>query len=86
VKKETLEEAFRPARLNNDSLSNYGFGWRIKQHPILGKIVFHTGDNPGYSTMIIRFIEANKTVIFLCNNAHPKFNELSTHIQKEIAH
>jgi CubicO group peptidase (beta-lactamase class C family) len=86
VKKATLEEAFRPARLNNDSLSNYGFGWRIRQDSTLGRVVFHTGDNPGYSTMIVRFIEAKKTMIFLCNNAHPKFDELSARIRKEIEH
>ncbi|TNF42905.1 MAG: serine hydrolase, partial [Cytophagales bacterium] len=31
----------------------------------------HTGDNPGYQTIIVRFIEENKTIIVLNNNAHP---------------
>ncbi|NOS90919.1 MAG: beta-lactamase family protein [Cyclobacteriaceae bacterium] len=75
LKSETLEEAFTPAKLNNDSLSYYGFGWEIKPDGD-GKIVLHTGDNPGYKTEIIRHLGENKTLIILCNNAHRKFPEL----------
>jgi CubicO group peptidase (beta-lactamase class C family) len=73
VKKETLEEAFLPAKLNNDSISNYGFGWMLDDGKKAGKIVRHSGGNPGYKTHIVRFIDADKTVIILCNNAHEKF-------------
>jgi CubicO group peptidase (beta-lactamase class C family) len=75
LKQETLEEAFAPAKLKNDSLSYYGFGWEIKPDGE-GKIVLHTGDNPGYKTEIIRHLGENKTLIILCNNAHRKFPEL----------
>lgn len=75
VKAATLQEAFAPAHLNNDSLSNYGFGWRIEISK-LGKVVRHSGGNPGYKTHIIRYIDADKTVILLCNNAHEKFDSL----------
>ncbi|MCE2995121.1 MAG: serine hydrolase domain-containing protein [Cyclobacteriaceae bacterium] len=75
LKQETLEEAFTPAKLNNDSLSYYGFGWEIKPDGE-GKIVLHSGDNPGYKTEIIRHLGENKTLIILCNNAHRKFPEL----------
>ena len=73
--KVTLEEAFTPMKLNTDSLSNYGFGWEIETST-LGKVVRHSGDNPGYKTHIIRYIDADKTVILLCNNAHVKYNEV----------
>lgn len=76
VRKETLEEAYAPARLNNGTASHYGFGWMLSHHPTLGKVVLHTGDNPGYRTIIIRFIEANKTVVVLCNNEHEKFHDI----------
>lgn len=76
VKKETLEEAFAPAKLNNDSISNYGFGWSIINDTPMGKIVWHNGDNPGYKTHIFRYIDADKTWIVLCNNAHAKYREL----------
>jgi hypothetical protein len=72
----TLNQAFSPARLNNGSMSDYGFGWDIEQHPVLGRIVKHNGDNPGYSTQIIRCIDKHYTVIILCNNAHPSFRHL----------
>ena len=62
-------------KLNTDSLSNYGFGWEIETST-LGKVVRHSGDNPGYKTHIIRYIDADKTVILLCNNAHVKYNEV----------
>ncbi len=78
VKPETLAEAFTPQRLNNDSLSNYGFGWDIDQHKSLGKKIWHTGSNPGYATRIVRFIDANKTYIVLSNNAYPKIKELDS--------
>ncbi|WP_439488042.1 serine hydrolase domain-containing protein [Algoriphagus sp.] len=71
LSKETLSEAFTPFKLNNGNLSYYGFGWEIKMKSPFGKVVMHTGDNPGYKTIIVRYIEENKTVIVLNNNAHP---------------
>ena len=69
-------EAFTPMKLNDGSLSNYGFGWSLRPDPGTGKIVSHTGDNPGYKTQIIRFIDKQKTIILLCNNAHENFGTL----------
>ncbi|MEK6782761.1 MAG: serine hydrolase domain-containing protein [Bacteroidota bacterium] len=75
IKKITLEEAFAPMKLNSDSLSNYGFGWEIETTKP-GKVVRHSGDNPGYKTHIIRYIDADKTVILLCNNAPEKYKKI----------
>lgn len=72
VSQQTLAEAFVPAKLNDGSLTHYGFGWEVKPSPKLGKIVWHDGDNPGYKTQIMRYIDADKTIIMLCNNAHEK--------------
>lgn len=71
IKKETLEEAFSPAKLNDGTRSYYGFGWEVEPKSPYGKMVMHTGDNPGYKTIIVRFIEENKTIIVLNNNYHP---------------
>ena len=76
IKKASLDQAFAATRLTNDSISNYGFGWMLKSHPVLGKVVWHNGDNPGYKTIIIRFIDSDKTVIMLCNNAFESFGEI----------
>ncbi|MDZ4807808.1 MAG: serine hydrolase domain-containing protein [Bacteroidota bacterium] len=73
IKQSTLQEAFTPMKLNDGSLSNYGFGWMLRTDSILGRVVYHTGDNPGYKTQIIRYIDKNKTIILLNNNAHTNF-------------
>jgi CubicO group peptidase (beta-lactamase class C family) len=70
VSQKTLEEAFTPYRLNDGSRSYYGFGWELDPRSPFGKMVSHTGDNPGYQTIIVRYIEENKTIIILNNNAH----------------
>ncbi|OOG70639.1 serine hydrolase [Algoriphagus sp. A40] len=71
VKKETLEEAFSPYILNDGTRSYYGFGWEVEPKSPFGKMILHTGDNPGYKTILVRFIEENKTIIVLNNNYHP---------------
>lgn len=76
IRPETLAEAFKPARLADGTRSYYGFGWEIDPKSIFGKLVFHTGSNPGYQTIILRFVEENKTVIILNNNAHPAHKNL----------
>jgi CubicO group peptidase (beta-lactamase class C family) len=84
VKNETLLDAFTPANLNNGNLSKYGFGWRIADHPKLGKKIFHAGDNPGYNTIICRYTDTKKTLIVLCNNAHEKFDDIVLKIENEM--
>ncbi|HET9744080.1 MAG TPA: serine hydrolase domain-containing protein [Chitinophagaceae bacterium] len=74
VKQPTLQEAFAPMTLNDGSLSYYGFGWSLRTDSSFGKIVSHTGDNPGYKTQIIRYIDKKKTLIVLNNNAHRDVN------------
>lgn len=76
IRNGTLGQAFTPYILNNDSISNYGFGWEIDRHPTLGAKIWHTGSNPGYSTRIVRFIDVDKTIIILSNNAYPKITAL----------
>jgi CubicO group peptidase (beta-lactamase class C family) len=74
VKQSTFQDAFTPMKLNNGSFSNYGFGWELRNDPSFGKIVQHNGDNPGYKTQIIRYIDKKKTIILLNNNASKDFS------------
>ena len=76
VKQSTLAEAFTPMKLNDGSISNYGFGWSLRTDSLFGKIVSHTGDNPGYKTQILRYIDKRKTIILLNNNSHSAFSSL----------
>lgn len=76
IKKETLEEAFTSGTLNNGTKINYGFGWEVLTDKAGNKYVQHTGGNPGYSTIIIRFIADKKTIIIFCNNSHESMKNL----------
>lgn len=52
----------------NDEETNYGFGWRVKQDSLYGKIVNHSGRWAGYLTHIERHPDNDKTIIILQNN------------------
>jgi len=73
IRQSTLQDAFIPMKLNDGIISNYGFGWELRNDPSFGKIVQHNGDNPGYKTQIIRYIDKRKTIILLNNNATKDF-------------
>ncbi len=66
VKKETLEEAFTPVKLNSGEISNYGYGWGI-QETDNGKIVSHSGGMNGYRTFIRRDLSKNNAHVILTN-------------------
>jgi CubicO group peptidase (beta-lactamase class C family) len=60
-------QAFENARLNNDTLVNYGMGWRLQNY--LGKkIVHHPGRWHGFRTSFKRFVDDHSTIIVLSNN------------------
>lgn len=84
VKQSTLQEAFTPMKLTDGSLSNYGFGWSLKTDSVSGKIVLHNGDNPGYKTEIIRYIDKKKTIIVLNNNAHQNFSSIVKQLEAAL--
>jgi len=84
VNQSTLQEAFTPMKLNDGSFSNYGFGWDLRTDSVLEKIVQHTGDNPGYKTIIIRYIDKKETIIVLNNNAYLKFSEIIKSLEQNI--
>jgi CubicO group peptidase (beta-lactamase class C family) len=84
IKQSTLQEAFTPMKLNNGNSSNYGFGWDLRNDSTMGKIVRHNGDNPGYKTEIIRYIDKRKTIIVLNNNALANFADIIRQLQEMI--
>jgi CubicO group peptidase (beta-lactamase class C family) len=85
VKKSTLDEAFTPVKLNNDSTYQYGFGWFIAQDSTLGKVVQHSGGWPGYGTYIKRFIDHNNCVIVLTNNGGYGRKSILAEVTKRLA-
>ncbi len=68
VSKETMKEAYTPMKLNDGTLSYYGFGLELVYKNKVLQIVWHNGDNPGYRTLIMRDLLYNRTLIILTNN------------------
>lgn len=40
---------------------------------MLGRTAYHSGGNPGYTAYLVRFLDADKTVIILSNNSYRRF-------------
>ena len=68
VSQKTLNEALSASTLTDGLPCDYGFGWMIDQNPKLGKVAYHSGDNPGYHTYFVRFIDKDYTIVLLNNN------------------
>jgi CubicO group peptidase (beta-lactamase class C family) len=67
LKKSTLEQMWTPAKLNDGSLDNYGFGWGITNHNG-HKLVNHTGSHmTGFRTALMRYVDDKVTVIVFTN-------------------
>ena len=66
LKKETVQQAFTPVKLNDGTEAPYGFGWMIGKYRGLVEIG-HGGDASGFNTWISRFPDQRFAVIVLCN-------------------
>ncbi|MGG3804998.1 serine hydrolase domain-containing protein [Metabacillus fastidiosus] len=67
VSYSTLREAMSQTVLKGEEPIGYGLGWVIREIEETGMMVGHNGGWPGYSTCFCRFIDHNKTLIYLCN-------------------
>lgn len=61
IKRESLDEMFTP------HLNNYGYGWFINENDDGDKVIFHSGNLPGYTSYVERNIDKNYQFIILCN-------------------
>jgi CubicO group peptidase (beta-lactamase class C family) len=70
VSKATLAEMLSPLVKTSplDPTSFYGFGERIQTKTMKGKLVYHSGSWPGYSSFLSRYVDSNLTSIILSNN------------------
>ncbi|RKS24985.1 CubicO group peptidase (beta-lactamase class C family) [Flavobacterium endophyticum] len=71
MSKKEMENACQPAKLNDGSISNYGFGWNIQEKEG-HTIVSHTGGLNGYRACIWRNLH-DKTVIIVLTNQGDAF-------------
>ncbi|WP_438968706.1 serine hydrolase domain-containing protein [Nonlabens sp.] len=69
VSKRDIEKIFTPHTLSNGTLTNYGFGWQLKDHPTYGRVTGHSGAWAGYLTYIERHVSNDKVFIFLQNTS-----------------
>lgn len=66
VKSETFKEAISPFKLNNDSLTNYGFGWSVRKP---GEAT-HSGSWVAFTSFLHRYYEKKQTYITLENSGN----------------
>ncbi|KQL43971.1 penicillin-binding protein [Brevibacillus choshinensis] len=67
VSSKTIQAAFTPVTLADNSTYHYGYGWLIRNDPWTGKVVYHGGGWPGYKNWLGRYIDVDKTIIYLTN-------------------
>ena len=78
LQQTSLDEAFTPVKLNNGennkavSGTSCGLGWFIFTDTSNGKIVWHSGSNPGVTTLFVRNITKKQTYIVLQNITCPQ--------------
>jgi len=76
IPKEKQLQAFQPAKLNDGSLSYYGFGWLLnKEKPAIK--MWHTGGWVGFRTVIWRDVSTDSVFIILSSDSGGvEFSEL----------
>ncbi len=65
LSKETIKEAFKTSKLNNNTQNNYGFGWLV----INNDSHWHNGSWLGARTTIIRNTKLENCIVVLDNSA-----------------
>jgi len=69
VSAATLKEAFTPARTEDETPVNYGFGWGLGRYRG-ASVVGHGGETDGFAGQLTYFPQLDFTVIVLSNNEH----------------
>jgi CubicO group peptidase (beta-lactamase class C family) len=62
----SLQEMLRPQIKVFEPIS-WGLGWAIEQHPGMGDIINHSGDNPGFKTMTAASVRRRSAFIIITN-------------------
>jgi CubicO group peptidase (beta-lactamase class C family) len=62
----SLQEMLRPQVKVIEPIS-WGLGWAVEQHPGMGDIINHSGDNPGFKTMTAASVRRRSAFIIVTN-------------------
>ena len=69
--------AFSPKSNNFKGNQNYGYGFRLKEDKVYGKLVYHTGWWKGFRSYYIKVPEKDQTIIVLNNVKRGRFFRIS---------
>ena len=69
--------AFSPKSRNFKGNQNYGYGFRIKEDEVYGKLVYHTGWWKGFRSYFIKVPAKDQTIIVLNNVKRGRFFRIS---------
>lgn len=67
LRAETLEKAYTRTEPKEPTLFQYGYGWIIEEIEEVGKVIWHSGGWPGYSTLLKRYVDQDVEIVILRN-------------------
>jgi CubicO group peptidase (beta-lactamase class C family) len=82
INERSTELAYTNHKLNNGTETGYGYGFMLRKGDGIEDVIYHTGGWPGYSTMILRFVDRDKSIVVLSNNGYEHFDFLVDEICK----
>ena len=77
ISNETLQEAYKPFKLNNGKLSYYGFGWILDKKE---QVIWHAGGLNGFRTMDYNNVADDITIVILTNGTNDSYLEITMRI------
>jgi CubicO group peptidase (beta-lactamase class C family) len=81
ISRAGYEQMWSPVKLNNGTISPYGYGWRIAKSDSGHRLTEHGGAWQGFASYIVRYPDDRLTVAVLCNRAGAS----ASYIAKRIA-
>jgi CubicO group peptidase (beta-lactamase class C family) len=82
VSDRVLGEAFVRPKLNDGSLSDYGFGWLMRGRS--GRLVMHNGRWLGAGTYIMRDAGSGLCLVVLDNSQNHRLGRIAVRLQSEV--
>jgi CubicO group peptidase (beta-lactamase class C family) len=76
-----FEKAFQNRTLKNGTPTNYGYGFFISGEE---KLSYHTGGWPGYTSMVMNFLDQQKQIIILSNNYYTHFTRMADEMAEAL--
>ena len=76
IQKETLEEMINTTQSLSHTVGDnpYGLGWSVYHHEELGRIIFHSGSQPGASSFFQILLDKQTVAVSLSNSYGSKSN------------